>query len=474
MTLRSRVVLIVTTLVVCGITAASFLAYDSTQRELVEQTDLFLEERAEELTDGTRDKPSRSESGRDDQGTDGQSNDDRNGGDSDDDESIVSELSFDPDAIVQTLDGDGTVLASSGAALPVSEKDIEVSGGGRDQFRNIEIDGTEYRMITVNADLDDGEGGGGDGAVQVATETAASDDVLSRLRWRLAAIGVTLAAVAALLGWVLMRRTTRPLEDVTAAAERVASSSDLTPLRGLEGTDRNDEVGRLAASFDQMLAALALSRAQQRRLVQDAAHELRTPLTSLRTNVELLQRAPNLPPDEHTALMNGLASEVTELGDLFGELIQLATDPTVEPNAHVHLDVSEVIDGAVERFRIRTGRTVDVRTEPTPLDGDPIGIERAITNLLSNADKFSASDAPIEVELVDGRVTVSDHGPGIPADERDAVFDRFFRSESARSTPGSGLGLAIVRQVAEHHGGTAFVGSAADGGAVVGFTLGRG
>ena len=463
MTLRTRVVVILTTLVVCGITAASLLAYTSTRAELVAETDQFLEQRAEELTNGTRERPSR------DSGEAGQSDGRTDSADStastDNLDSSGSSSAFDPDSLVQTLNRSGAVTGSSGGTLPVNDKDIEVSDGARDLIRDIEIEGTKYRMITVATD--DG------GAVQVATTTTANSDVLSRLRWRLTSIGVGLAAVAALLGWALMRRTTRPLEEVTAAAERVATNADLTPLSGMAGTGRNDEVGRLATSFDQMLAALALSREQQRRLVQDAAHELRTPLTSLRTNIELLERAPHLPAEEHAALMRGLTSEVAELSELFSELVHLATDPTTATEHPVDMDVADVIDSAVERFRIRTGRTVDVRAEPTRLTGNPDSIERAIDNLLSNADKFSPPGAPIEVELADRRLTVRDHGSGIPTDELDSVFDRFFRSESARSTPGSGLGLAIVRQVAEQHGGTAFAQRSAQGNTEVGFTLPR-
>lgn len=440
MTLRTRVVVIVTALVVCGITAASLLAYSSTRSELTEETDRFLEQRAAELTDGSRQKPS--------------------GSDGDSTESGGSDLAFDPDAIAQTLDRDGSVKASSGQTLPVSDTDIVVAAGARSALRDIEIDGTKYRMLTVAAD---------DGAVQVATTTTATSDVLSRLRWRLAGIGVLLATIAALLGWMLMRRTTRPLEELTAATERVATSADLTPLDTI--SDRTDEVSRLTTSFNQMLAALTLSREQQRRLVQDAAHELRTPLTSLRTNIELLQRAPDLPPDEHTALMDGLTIEVTELSALFGELIHLATDPTTNGQSDVDFDVADVTTSAVERFKIRTGRTVDVHVEPTEITGNPTDIERAITNLLGNADKFSPANEPIEVELTDRRLVVRDRGPGIEPDDRDAVFDRFFRSDSARSTSGSGLGLAIVRQVAERHGGRAFAETSEAGVPEVGFTL---
>jgi two-component system sensor histidine kinase MprB len=455
MTLRSRVVIIVTTLVVCGIVIASVLAYGSARGELVEETDRFLEQRADELSDGTRERPSRGDSKDNDQ-----TSTDRN-----DNESGTTDfepsLAFDPDALAQTLDDIGAVTGSSGKTLPVSQQDVAVASGAGRVLRDIKVDGEDYRMITAPA--------AGGGALQVATRTTATGDVLARLQWRLVGAGVVLAAVAALLGWLLMRRTTEPLEELTAATERVAAGADLVPL----DLDRHDEVGRLADSFDRMLAALALSREQQRRLVQDAAHELRTPLTSLRTNIELLQRAPDLPPDEHEALMEALATEVAELNDLFGELIQLATDSTSADEPEIDFDVSDVVLDAVQRFRIRTGRTVEVRVEPTDVTGHPAGIDRAVTNLLGNAHKFSPPAEPIEVELVGRRLTVSDHGPGIHPDEHGRVFDRFYRSPSARSTAGSGLGLAIVRQVAEQHGGKAFADASDTGGAEVGFTVPR-
>jgi two-component system sensor histidine kinase MprB len=344
-------------------------------------------------------------------------------------------------------------------ALPVNEDDLAVSSGSGTVIRNITINGEDHRMITLSV-----EGGG---AVQVATATEATAEVLSRLRWRLTAAGIVLASSAALFGWLLMRRTTEPLEQLTSATERVAAGVDLTPL----DLDRHDEVGRLADSFDRMLAALALSREQQRRLVQDAAHELRTPLTSLRTNIELLQRAPDLPPDEYEALMDGLATEIAELSDLLGEVIQLATDSTAADEPAVDFDIADVVMDAVQRFQIRTGRPVDVQVEPTAVVGHPSGIDRAVTNLLSNADKFSPPGEPIAVVLADRRLVVRDRGPGIPRDEQDHVFDRFYRTRTARATPGSGLGLAIVRQIAEQHGGTAFAGPSSDGGAEVGITV---
>ena len=135
------------------------------------------------------------------------------------------------------------------------------------------------------------------------------------------------------------------------------------------------------------------------------------------------------------------------------------------------VDLAGVVDEAVERFRRRTGREVTVVTEPTPVWGNPTQLDRAVTNLLGNADKFSPAGEPIEVTLAGRAVVVTDRGPGIAPADQAHVFDRFYRSSAARSEPGSGLGLAIVRQIAEQHGGTVTVRDAPGGGAAVGFTV---
>ena len=444
MTLRTRVVLIVAALVVAGIAIASYVAYSSTERQLVESTDDFLETRAAELLDGRRQPPQNDGNSKGDQPSDG------------------GRLDADPDALSQTLNRDGGVRASSGDELPVESIDVEIAtgaNGNKGVIRNIELDDEPYRMIT--------EPDRGGGAIQVARDTSATDDVLAGLRLQLVAFGAILAVVAAGSGWLLMRRTTQPLEDLTAATERVATDRDLTPLR----LDRSDEVGRLAASFDRMLGALALSRDQQHRLVQDAAHELRTPLTSLRTNIELLDRARNLPDDELDAVLAALTAEVHELGQLFDELIQLSSDTGQQRSLDVEVDLADVVRDAADRFTRRTGREVTIDVEPTPILGNPALLERAVGNLLGNAHKFSPPDQPIEVSLHDRRVSVRDHGPGIPAAERARVFDRFHRSTEARSLPGSGLGLAIVAQIAELHGGVASADENPGGGANVGFTV---
>jgi two-component system sensor histidine kinase MprB len=269
---------------------------------------------------------------------------------------------------------------------------------------------------------------------------------------------------------MLAQRTTRPLRSLTAAVDAVAETRDFTVPVDASG---NDEVGRLARGFDRMLRALDLSRAQQHRLVQDAAHELRTPLTSIKANVDWLRRAEDLDADARSATLAGVQRELDELNSVVSEIVELAVDGSDQPNFGP-VDLADVADGAVTQFRARWDRPVMLRAEPCPVTGDAGALQRAITNLLTNAHKYSPAGAPIEVDVGPDGLWVSDHGEGIPEADRGRVVDRFFRREEHRGQPGSGLGLSIVTSIVNNHGGTVLVGEADGGGARVGFRLGQG
>jgi two-component system sensor histidine kinase MprB len=152
------------------------------------------------------------------------------------------------------------------------------------------------------------------------------------------------------------------------------------------------------------------------------------------------------------------------------EIIELATDQHGLPEFR-RIDLADTASDAVEQFARRSDRRVDITAQPSPVNGDEEALQRAIGNLLTNADKYSPLGPPVSIDVTDGRVTVCDSGPGIAPGDRDHVFDRFYRSVDARSTAGSGLGLAIVRGIVEAHGGTVDVGDSPTGGAAVGFTI---
>jgi len=278
---------------------------------------------------------------------------------------------------------------------------------------------------------------------------------------------LVVAALAAIAGWLIARQLTRRLEHLVSATDEVATSGNLDVEMPVAG---RDEIATLGASFAAMLASLRSSRDAQRRLVQDAGHELRTPLTSLRTNIGVLRRHPDLADDARARLVDDLDLEARELSTLANELVELAAERRDdEPLEEVVL--GPLVERVAARSRRRTGREVPVDADASVVLGRPHALERAVSNLLDNAAKFDPSGGPISIEVRVGTVAVLDRGPGIAADDVAHVFDRFFRSEDARSRPGSGLGLAIVRDVAESHGGTVFAANRGGGGARVGFSI---
>lgn len=367
-----------------------------------------------------------------------------------------------PASAAQVIAADGTVevCIDGGIDLPVDAADRAIARhGGKAKLRTVSVDGTSYRLLTIPWRAG--------GALQSARSLDETEAVLSSLRLRLLLLSLAGIVAAALLGWAFARRIVRPIEHLRDAAERIARTQDLdAPVPETGG----GEVGSLAASFSTMVDALAVSKRQQQQLVTDASHELRTPLTSLRTNAELLDRADQLDGEQRARAVHGIRLEVNELTDLVSELVELATDrgddETPEPVA-----LRALADDVAERARRRTGREITV------VDDGQAGTvfvrrnmaDRALANLVDNAAKYSRG--AIEVVVTGRRVEVRDDGPGIAPEDQPHVFDRFYRSATARTEPGSGLGLAIVRQIVERHDGTVWATNRAEGGAAVGFEL---
>ena len=279
-------------------------------------------------------------------------------------------------------------------------------------------------------------------------------------------------AVAALLGRLVAGSAVAPLRRLTAAAEHVAETQDLSQRIDARGSD---EISRLALRFNEMLDALCRAPcARSASSIADASHELRTPVTSLRTNIEVLQRYPDLEPGRRAALLDRATAQAEELSVLMNDLIDLARgDEPEEEREPVRLD--ELVEEAVERaWRHAAHQRFDVDLAEATMLGSPRRLARAVNNLLDNAVAFSPDGAPIVVRLRDdGTLTVRDHGPGFADGEIEHVFDRFFRGAHTRERSGSGLGLAIVRQVAASHGGTATAAAAPGGGALLTLRLPR-
>jgi two-component system, OmpR family, sensor histidine kinase MprB len=258
------------------------------------------------------------------------------------------------------------------------------------------------------------------------------------------------------LGLFLARQALHPLEEVTNEIESVATTNDLQ-YRLVEGDE--DELGRLRRVFNRLLHSVESSQNLQRQLVVDASHELRTPLTSLRTNAQVLSRAGELNADELRQITDDMVTQVDELAALVTDLGELARGERSEgPLERLRLDdsVDECVETARTYARIRD-ITIDVEMETSFVEARHDRLNRAISNLLTNAVKFTPEGGQIMVRSCEGTVSVGDSGPGIADEDRQLVFDRFWRSPSARALPGSGLGLSIVAQVVEEFHGSVTV-----------------
>ncbi|WP_240649281.1 HAMP domain-containing sensor histidine kinase [Streptomyces sp. Z26] len=371
------------------------------------------------------------------------------------------------ESTVQIVDVNGTsCMAFGDQPLPVTADDVRVArGDGREALHTAHADGEDYRVLTRPLE-------GTNAAVSVArpmTEVERSLDTLALVLGLVAAAGVLGAAGA---GVALARAGLRPVYRLTGAVEHIARTEDLTVQIPVEG---DDEIARLSRSFNSMTASLASSRELQQQLIADAGHELRTPLTSLRTNIDLLVRSEQtgrqLPPADRTALLTSVKAQLTELGDLIGDLQELSR-PDAAPGSGASVAVlalHETVERAVERVRLRdSGITVTARLAPWYVRAEPAALERAVVNLLDNAVKFSPAGGTVAVTLEGaeggaasgagvaggpGTLRVRDWGPGVAADELPHVFDRFWRSPSARGLPGSGLGLSIVARTVRQAGG---------------------
>jgi two-component system sensor histidine kinase MprB len=362
-----------------------------------------------------------------------------------------------PGTAVQCLDRSGVRYAASSAEpLPIDSNDVLLAGRGAGSSLHTVADD---RILTVALS--------GGGAVQLSRELDEVQHVLANLRVRFAVIGASITVLAALVGWWIASRVTRPVTRLTAATEAIAESGRLdvdVPPGG------SDETGRLARSFATMLDALRRSREQQQRLAQDAGHELRTPLTSLRTNVEVLRRHPELEAATRDRVLGDIHSELRELTDVTNELVALATEEADDERTQV-VDVAALAQRAAARTERRRRRSVVVDAEPWSVSGQPRQLLRVLDNVLDNAAKFDRSTEPIEVLVRPGTIAVRDHGAGIEPRDLIRVFDRFYRAPGARAQPGSGLGLAIANDVVRRHGGTISAANHPDGGALITISL---
>ncbi|MFG3103733.1 ATP-binding protein [Streptomyces sp. NPDC048182] len=355
--------------------------------------------------------------------------------------------------------------------LPVTGAVREVAARDRAPFySSARVAGHPVRVLTTYA-------GKGE-AMQVALRSDGVRRAEDQVAGLLALIGGAGVPVAALLGYWVSRSGLAPVVRLTSTAERITTTRDAGLRIELPAAPRGreDEIGRLAVSFNTMLDALEESLAAQRRLVADASHELRTPLTALRTNAEILLRAEQLTPRQRERATGALTRQLREVTTMVNDLIDLARDEeprqALEPVRPAALLEHAV--GAARDHWPHLAFTLDLGpgTPDALAAAVPSRLTRLFANLLDNAAKFSPAGGRVEVSAArspqDGRleIAVRDHGPGIDAADLPHVFDRFYRARAARALPGSGLGLAMARQIAQTHGAELTAHQAPGGGAL--------
>ncbi|CAB4925531.1 unannotated protein [freshwater metagenome] len=373
---------------------------------------------------------------------------------------------YSTDVSVALIYPDMTSYNPPGPKVPVGDSELAVVRGEQaSSLRTLD----DQRVLALRTK--DGS------TLIVAQRLLPTGEVLDRLAWVLLIVGACGVVLAAGAGMAVARTGLRPIARLTAAAERVARTDDLTPIP----VTGDDELARLTESFNTMLRALAESRGRQSRLVADAGHELRTPLTSLRTNMELLiaagrPGAPSIPDEDMAELRTDVVAQIQELSTLVGDLVDLAREDAPE-TVFERVDLADAVERSLERARRRRNEIdFDATLMPWFVYGDQAGLSRAVLNVLDNAAKWSPSGGEVRIamrQIGEGllELTVDDAGPGIPEEDRELVFERFYRSTASRSMPGSGLGLAIVRQVVVKHGGTIAVEVSERGGALIRIVL---
>lgn len=356
--------------------------------------------------------------------------------------------------------GGGVKLESTAAELTIARTQM-----GTSARTGVASNGEPYRIVAVPfTEVSAKDGKVVYYALVLGRPLGPTDQILRILAFSLLTFGLLAVLLAGAIGWVIARSGLRPIQRLTEAVTRVTETDQLEPIE----VGGMDELTDLTGAFNTMMRSLHSSRERQRRLIADAGHELRTPLTSLRTNVELLiadDRQGMLPEGARGEILRDIAAQLGEFTQLIGDLVHLSREDKVEAHPEP-IDLRDVVNNAVTRAKRRgPGLIFDVELEPLYLVGEPDSLERAITNLLDNAVKFSPTGGRIKVRLVGDRLRISDEGPGIADEDLPHVFDRFYRSDKARNTPGSGLGLSIVAQTIKAHGGWVKAGHAATGGA---------
>lgn len=361
----------------------------------------------------------------------------------------------DDDRAVQLVGPDGSVLVatrnlSGQPALPDPLADTD-RAEHLESRNDLPLQDRTYRILTKSITTSDGKA-----VLHVAEST---DDMNEAVRLLTTALGFGIPAIVALLAglmWWLIGRTLKPVDDIRSEVDAI---NDADPRRRLKTPQRDDEIGRLATTMNQMLDRLTEASDRQRRFVADAAHELRTPLTRIRTNLDVDLGRPDAANFEATA--RTVRHEAIDLQRLIDDLLHLARSDAGQAERHRQLvDLDDIVMDEIREQRAATPDVTIVAhaVSAASLHANPDHLARAVRNLLTNGAKHADSTLSVELQEAEQRIelTVTDDGPGISKEHRTRIFERFARVDDARtrSDGGTGLGLAITKDIIEANGGT--------------------
>jgi two-component system sensor histidine kinase MprB len=364
---------------------------------------------------------------------------------------------------VQVVPASGAPIgpAPGSPQLPLDPLARDVARGTAPAYySDVRVGGEHFRVLTRR--LIPGY------ALRLGRPLAETDRTLRALTVVFLIVIAACSIAAGLFGLAVAGTALRPLRRLAAAIHSVRETGTLDKRVDVTG---NDELAHLSKDFNGMLASLEQSLNAQKQFIADASHELRTPLTSLRANAELLARPDGITPEQRSRLQAAISTQIGEMTSLIANLIELARGQE-SPLRRQELRLDELVETVVTHTRANRPQ-IHIRSdlEPTTITGDPDALERAISNLIDNAAKWSPDGRTIDVHLHDRQLTVHDDGPGIPAQDLPHVFDRFYRAANAQAIPGSGLGLAIVRQTIENHGASVTAEAPPNGGTTIRITL---
>lgn len=377
---------------------------------------------------------------------------------------------------IRVLDLDGQIQEAVGryGQLPVVPAQVAAARQRQALFATVPAPGEEagVRFYTAPIIAD----GQMLGIIQIGQSLGDTQEILERLA-RTLFVGIPLLiGIAALSSYVLTRRALMPIDQMTRTARRI-SAEDLQARLALPATD--DEVGRLAATFDEMITRLQASFQRERRFTSDASHELRTPLAAMEVILGVI-RAERRTPEDYEQALDDLADETHRLRALTETLLRLARGANASASAFEPIDLALLVSDVAEAMRpIADAKGLRLTyTLPPDLNviGDNDSLIRLFVNLVENAIKYSEHGSITvcgEVRPDSVQVRVTDTGMGIAAEQLPHVFERFYRADTAHTTSGAGLGLALVYEIAHAHGGTITVQSQVGTGSTFAVTFPR-